>query len=124
MNVRDALRELGIPWKEHGQSGLVSSGWLGVECPRCGTGTGKPGLGVHIRTLKCSCWKCGGANLVTALAQITGRPYPAIKALLRGLAPEVWDKEVTHPERGTMKFRTIVETMAGHDGNHLKQLAS
>ena len=43
---------------------------------------------------------------------------------LRGLAPEVFDKDVTHPERGTMKFRTIVETMAGHDGNHLLQLSS
>ena len=41
---------------------------------------------------------------------------------LRGLSPDVFDKDVTHPERGTMKFRTIVETMAGHDGNHLAQL--
>ena len=41
---------------------------------------------------------------------------------LRGLAADVWDKDVTHPERGTMKFRTIVETMAGHDANHQKQL--
>ena len=29
---------------------------------------------------------------------------------------------VTHPERGTMTFQTIVETMAGHDLNHLQQL--
>ena len=28
----------------------------------------------------------------------------------------------THPERGTMTFWTIVETMAGHDLNHLQQL--
>ena len=28
----------------------------------------------------------------------------------------------THPERGTMTFWTIVETMAGHDINHLRQL--
>ena len=41
---------------------------------------------------------------------------------LRGLSPEVFDRDVIHPERGTMKFRTIVETMAGHDGNHLAQL--
>lgn len=41
---------------------------------------------------------------------------------LRALPAEVWDKDVTHPERGTMKFRTIVETMAGHDGNHQAQL--
>lgn len=31
-------------------------------------------------------------------------------------------KTVTHPERGTMTFRTLVETMAGHDLNHLAQL--
>lgn len=31
-------------------------------------------------------------------------------------------RQVTHPERGTMTFWTIVETMAGHDTNHLRQL--
>jgi DinB superfamily len=34
----------------------------------------------------------------------------------------IFDKPVTHPERGTMTFRTLVETMAGHDLNHLKQV--
>jgi hypothetical protein len=29
---------------------------------------------------------------------------------------------VTHPERGTMTFRTLVETMAGHDVNHVRQI--
>jgi uncharacterized damage-inducible protein DinB len=28
----------------------------------------------------------------------------------------------THPERGTMTFWTIVETMAGHDLNHMQQI--
>jgi uncharacterized damage-inducible protein DinB len=36
--------------------------------------------------------------------------------------PEVMDRPVTHPERGTMTFRTVVETMAGHDLNHLGQI--
>lgn len=31
-------------------------------------------------------------------------------------------RPVTHPERGTMTFWTIVETMAGHDINHLQQV--
>jgi DinB superfamily len=31
-------------------------------------------------------------------------------------------KAVTHPERGAMTFQTIVETMAGHDLNHIAQL--
>ena len=29
---------------------------------------------------------------------------------------------VTHPERGTMTLWTLVETMAGHDINHLQQI--
>jgi hypothetical protein len=36
--------------------------------------------------------------------------------------PQASDKVVTHPERGTMTFGAIVETMAGHDLNHLGQL--
>lgn len=43
-------------------------------------------------------------------------------ALLRSLTPEQLARTVTHPERGTMVLRTIVETAAGHDLNHLKQL--
>jgi hypothetical protein len=31
-------------------------------------------------------------------------------------------RPTTHPERGAMTFWTIVETMAGHDINHLHQL--
>lgn len=31
-------------------------------------------------------------------------------------------RPVTHPERGTMTLWTIVETMAGHDVNHLQQV--
>jgi uncharacterized damage-inducible protein DinB len=32
-------------------------------------------------------------------------------------------RPTTHPERGTMTLWTIVETMAGHDINHLEQIA-
>jgi hypothetical protein len=31
-------------------------------------------------------------------------------------------RKITHPERGTMTFETVVETIAGHDLNHLGQL--
>jgi hypothetical protein len=43
-------------------------------------------------------------------------------ALIAKAMPEAAGRTVTHPERGTMTFRTIVETMAGHDLNHLAQL--
>jgi uncharacterized damage-inducible protein DinB len=42
--------------------------------------------------------------------------------LARKALPAAADKPVTHPERGTMTFTTLLETMAGHDINHLRQL--
>lgn len=43
-------------------------------------------------------------------------------ALLRELPPGTFAKAVSHPERGQMTFQVVVETMAGHDLNHLKQI--
>jgi hypothetical protein len=43
-------------------------------------------------------------------------------ALIARSLPAAADRTVTHPERGSMTFKTIVETMAGHDLNHLQQL--
>ena len=42
--------------------------------------------------------------------------------LIRKMLATSASKPVTHPERGSMTFQTIVETMAGHDLNHLAQL--
>jgi hypothetical protein len=42
--------------------------------------------------------------------------------LIEAATAEDKARVVTHPERGTMTFQTIVETMAGHDRNHLLQL--
>jgi len=42
--------------------------------------------------------------------------------LIKAALPASASKPDTHPERGTMTFQTIVETMAGHDLNHLGQL--
>ena len=42
--------------------------------------------------------------------------------LIRDAQPSASARTMTHPERGTMTFETVVETMAGHDLNHLGQL--
>jgi hypothetical protein len=42
--------------------------------------------------------------------------------LIRSLPPAVFAKPLTHPERGAMTFQTMIETIAGHDLNHLRQI--
>jgi hypothetical protein len=43
-------------------------------------------------------------------------------ALLRTIPRTALATPVTHPERGEMTLETIIETMAGHDLNHLEQI--
>src|ERR1700728_2135016 len=43
-------------------------------------------------------------------------------ALISGLAAEDLNKSQNHPERGDMTLRVVIETMGGHDLNHLRQV--
>ena len=56
-----------------------------------------------------------------ALSAFTAFRTWNLKLIAKAL-PGAASKPVTHPERGTMTFQTVVETMAGHDLNHLAQL--
>ncbi len=82
MNIRDTLKALGIDFRENGESSLVSHGWVGVECPYCGRGTGKHGLGINLKSLACKCWKCGSHQLSVALAAAGGVPRRDVLVLL------------------------------------------
>jgi uncharacterized damage-inducible protein DinB len=42
--------------------------------------------------------------------------------LLQNLPAGAMSKPLSHPERGQMTFGVVVETMAGHDLNHLQQI--
>ncbi len=42
--------------------------------------------------------------------------------LVGGLGPADFTRAGTHPERGEVSFQVILETMAGHDLNHLVQV--
>jgi uncharacterized damage-inducible protein DinB len=45
-------------------------------------------------------------------------------ALLEAVPAEAFTRKVTHPERGEMEYHVLVETMGGHDLNHIAQLES
>ena len=40
---------------------------------------------------------------------------------LKSLKPFMFDKPVTHPERGELTLQKLLEITAGHDLNHLGQ---
>ena len=65
----------------------------------------------------------GSAALDVASALQT---YSALRKwnvkFIENVPPGTMSKTLNHPERGDMTFQTVVETMAGHDLNHLRQI--
>ncbi|MBI2688298.1 MAG: DinB family protein [Acidobacteria bacterium] len=62
------------------------------------------------------------AGVETALAVFTTVRAWNVQ-FIRAQPEAAFARSLSHPERGTMTFRTLVETMAGHDRNHLSQMA-
>ncbi len=62
-----------------------------------------------------------GYNVNDALAAFTALRHWNI-SLVAAVPKEALGKKFSHPERGEMTLNVLVETMAGHDLNHLKQL--
>ncbi len=86
MDIKNILRELNIEFREHGESGQVSRGWVGIRCPKCSP-DGKFKCGINIRTLGMFCFKCGRLPVAPTLASAANRPlrdiYPILKQIDR-----------------------------------------
>lgn len=97
-DIRDILNDLGVPFREHGQDSLVTEGWVGIvcPCPGCGQG-GKFGRGIHVRSLRTNCWKCGSARLGDVLSLASGRPVGEVLRLLATIRPHFAQDEQSAP---------------------------
>ena len=62
-----------------------------------------------------------GSTVAEALAVFSALRNWNVK-LLSKLPKNALSKKVSHPQRGEMTLQTIIETMGGHDLNHVKQL--
>lgn len=60
-------------------------------------------------------------DLASALALFSAARHWNV-LLLNSISEEDRQRPTTHPERGSMTLWTIVETIGGHDLNHLRQL--
>ena len=63
----------------------------------------------------------GGITAASALETFTALRAWNLQLIKKSL-PAAAYRAGTHPERGRVTFQTTVETMAGHDLNHLAQL--
>lgn len=97
-SIAEVLASLGVPYvgpeHKHGRPG-----WVQVDCPWCGPGTGKYHLGISTSTGAAACWRCGRHNTAKVLAKHTRKPVAACRALLDGA------QMVRAPARATGTYR-------------------
>ena len=86
-SLEDFLTEHNVPFKREGEHHHASNGWLSCDCPECSPNSGRYRLGIHQEGHAANCWACGPLSAAAALAQLTGLPYPAIRAVLRNTKP-------------------------------------
>lgn len=75
----DFLSQHGIDYREGGTHKHVRVGWVGVDCPRCGPGSGKFHAGVQMDLGRAACWRCGGFRPFQLLQELTGIPWWQIR---------------------------------------------
>lgn len=85
MKFEQLLRDLKIPFKQAGEDHHCRPGWLNLECPFCGKGSGKWHLGYCIAGAFLNCWKCGRHRNGDTISALTGMPLHKCLYLLRGV---------------------------------------
>ena len=75
-DLREYLQFLQVSFSEHGQSGSVSRGWVGIQCIYCDDHGDH--MGVNLAQKYFSCWRCQvTGSLLTLIQDIEGINYGA-----------------------------------------------
>lgn len=99
MKFEQLLRDLKIPFKQAGEDHHCRPGWIQLECPFCGKGSGKSHLGYCIAGAFLNCWKCGRHRLGDTISALTGLNLKKSIELVKGLSKE---KGGIAPVRGSL----------------------
>jgi len=83
MTIQEICAHLGLRYTTTGEH--ARPGWLQIDCPDCGPGSGKFHLGINLRKVYTNCWKCGPKWLPAVLSRASGVSIAKIRGMLAGL---------------------------------------
>lgn len=97
MNLEAILQSHGVELAKEGDP-HTTPGWISMECPYCGKGSGKHHLGLNRRFLNFNCWKCGKHDFVETMQRLTGLNFGELIDLKKKL-PRGRGKVLTQNKR-------------------------
>lgn len=101
MQLLELLHENNVVCVSEGEHKHARPGWIQMDCPFCGKGTGKFHLGYSLSGNYFNCWKCGGHHQVSVLVELLNISFDKAKKLVGGLETTAY--EVVE-KRGTLKL--------------------
>jgi hypothetical protein len=81
MDLRDFLSEHNIEFREVGTHHHTREGWINIDCPRCGSSSGKFHLGINLEGFYANCWRCGSVSVFEIIKELTGVSFTDTKDL-------------------------------------------
>lgn len=81
MKFPELLTSLGVETVTEGNK-HCRAGWVQLDCPFCGKGSGKFHMGYSIAGNYLNCYSCRGHSLISTLMELTGMSAGKAKALL------------------------------------------
>lgn len=99
MNFVELMERHGIEYRAEGHH-HCRPGWIQIDCPFCGKGSGKFHLGYSLEDHYTNCWSCGHHSVHAVLTQLLGIGYADAKRMLSDTRPE---KVVTERISGNYK---------------------
>ena len=101
MDIQLALDEFGIEYKQSGEDHHARMGWIQLQCPWCGHGSGKYHLGININSQHTNCYTCGYHSLFEILVELTGESSGKCWAILNSIdkASRIAPKAIKHQGR-------------------------
>jgi len=82
MTIQEFLEDHQIDYKEAGAHHHARTGWIQIDCPFCGEGSGSYHLGINLENQYANCWRCGSLELTAVLSSATGLPQRSLYNLL------------------------------------------
>lgn len=119
MNLQDLLRELDIPCFDGVGHRHSRDGWVQLDCPFCGPGSGKYHLGFNKRSRYFHCWHCGPQRADYVLSEL-GASRKLLQALFaewKDEAPELTPRQTA---AGRLKEPRGIAPMLGAHRRYLR----
>lgn len=112
----DLLDHLSIRYST--TSGHGREGWLQIDCPFCGSNTGKWHMGINEAGGYSNCWRCGYHSVVETLCEATNRETREILALLTNIQKTI--PKAAEKKTGKLVIPKNVENMKPPHRRYLK----